>query len=193
MAHIDRKTKIIMTLLFTVVIVCWNIGFELGAFGTVLYRNTMNAWIFSVATFSALIYFRIHRKVEVKTISLAIIFISILWPLVDYFDQHSDNIALHYFIMFYYILMAGSLGFTTYIFLKLIKYDLFESLNKKNLAFIVFSVILTTFVGFQIGYHHYLFIACGHFKISGEYVPPNCYKHPNPNFRTFYRKTWDKS
>lgn len=190
MKHIDRKTKIILTVLFPIIIIGWNLGFDLGAFGTVLYRNLMNSWMFTVATLTTLIYFKVRKKVTVKPITLIIIAIPVFWPVIDYLDQHVDILDLHYFIIFYYITMFFCLGFALYVFLKLIKYDLFDPLNKKNLSFIVFIVSLATFTGFEVGLHHYLFFACGHFRVSGEFIPPNCYKHPNPHFKTFYRKSW---
>ncbi len=190
MKHIDKKTKIILSVLFPILIISWNIGFELGVFGTVLYRNIMNSWVFALATFCALIYFKVANKTPVRIPTLIIIFIPIIWPLIDYLDQHIDNIYFPYFVGFYYLIMACCLGFTLYIFLKLIKYDIFEPLNRRNLIFIASTVVFTTFVGYQVGVHHYLFLACGHFRVSGEFIPPNCYKHPNPNFHTFFRKAW---
>ncbi len=188
--HIDRKTKIILTVLFPIIIIGWNLGFDLGVFGTVLYRNLMNSWIFTVATLITLIYFKIRHKVIVRPLTLIIIAIPVAWPLVDYFDQHLDLPNLHYFIIFYYIIMAICLGFALYVFLKLIKYDIFDPLNKKNLLFMIGVVMLTATTGFEVGLHHYLFLACGHFRISGEFIPPNCYTHPNSKFETFYRKSW---
>ena len=189
MKHIDRKTKIIISVLFPILIIAWNMGFDLGAFGTVLYRNIMNAWIFSLSTFCALLYFRWSKKISVKKSVLFIILIPVIWPLVDYLDQH---INIHYFrglVMLYYLFMTVSLGFVLYIFLKLIKYDIFEPLNRKNLGFIVISVLFVTFMGYQVGAHNYLFLACGHFRVSGEYIPSNCYLHPTPTFETFYKKS----
>lgn len=188
--HIDRKTKIILTVLFPIIIIGWNMGFDLGVFGTVLYRNLLNSWIFTIGTLITLIYFKIRNKVTVRPITIFIISIPVVWPIIDYWDQHIDILDLHYFIVFYYITMAFCLCFTLYVFLKLIKYDLFDPLNKKNLLFIIIVVSLTTFTGFEVGLHHYLFLACGHFRISGEFIPPNCYMHPNANFDTFYRKSW---
>ncbi|HVV68732.1 MAG TPA: hypothetical protein VHE99_06855 [Gammaproteobacteria bacterium] len=190
MKYIDRRTKIILSVLFPILFIAWNVGFDLGVFGTVLYRNLMNAWMFAVATFFALLYFKVTGRTTVRFATLVIIFIPMLWPVIDALDQHLDNAYFNALVGIYYFVMACCLGFTLYIFLKLIKYDIFQPLNKRNLAFIVFVVALTTFVSYEVGLHHYLFFACGHFRISGEFIPPNCYRHPNPHFHTFYRKSW---
>lgn len=190
MKHIDKKTSILLSILFPVFIVVWNLGFDLGAFHTVLYRNLMNSWVFAAATFVTLLYLKWHNKTAISSYALLIIFIPIFWPLIDYLDQHIENNYIHNFIIYYYLIMAICLGFTLYIFLKMIKYDIFDHLTKTHLAFVVLTVSSVAFLGFQVGSHHQLFLACGHFRISGEFIPPNCYKHPNPDFQTFYRKAW---
>jgi hypothetical protein len=190
MKHIDRKTSILLSILFPVFIVVWNLGFDLGAFHTVLYRNLMNAWVFATATLTTLLYLKWLQKTQIEYYALFIIFIPVLWPLIDFIDQHIEDNFFHYLIIYYNLVMAICLGFTLYVFLKMIKFDIFDHLTKRHLIFVIITVFSVTFLGFQAGYHHYLFLACGHFKVSGEFVPPNCYKHPNPNFHTFYRKAW---
>lgn len=191
MRHIDRKTTILLTLLFPVLLVSWNLGFDLGAFGTIFYRNVMTAWVFTVVTFIALVYLKFTHKTEIKTSGILILLIPILWPLVDYIDQHIPNTYIHYFILFDYILIVLTLGYTGYIFLKIIKYDIFDPLTIVNKISLVLAAIAFGFFGFEVGHHHYLFFECGHFTISGEYVPENCYRPAVSDFRTLYRNTWD--
>jgi hypothetical protein len=190
MKNIDKKSKIILSVLISVWILTWNLGFELGVFGTVLYRNLMNAWFFASITFLALLYFKFIKGNEIKFFSLLITAIPTAWPVVDYIDQRSTSEFIHDLVVAYYPLMAVALGYTIYIFLRLIKTDIFDPLTKKNLVFIVFSILLVALTGFEIGLHHYDFLACGHFRISGEFIPPNCYRHPEHPFKTFYRKSW---
>ncbi len=190
MKHIDKKTSIIISILFPVLIVAWNLGFDLGVFGTVLYRNLMNAWIFVTATLITTVYLKWRHKIYVNFFSFFLIFLGTLWPLLDFLDQHAESDIIHYMVVAYYGIMAISLGYTLYVFLKLIKYDIFEPLTKTHLVFVIISVLAVGFSGYQLGSHHYLFLACGHFRISGEFIPPNCYKHPSHNFPTFYRKAW---
>lgn len=190
MKNIEKKSKIILSVLISVWIITWNLGFELGVFGTVLYRNLLNAWLFANITFLALLYFKFIKGHRITFSSLVLTFIPTIWPVVDYIDQRSTSMLIHNLIVAYYPLMAVTLGYTIFIFLKLIKTDIFDPLTKKNLVFIVFSILLVALSGFEIGIHHYDFLACGHFRISGEFIPPNCYQHQEHPFKTFYRKSW---
>lgn len=190
MQHIDRKTKILLTILFPVLLVSWNLGFDLGAFGTIFYRHVMTAWVFAVVTFLALIYLKITHKTEVKASGIFVLLIPILWPLVDYFDQHFSNQFIRYFIAFDYLLIVLTLGFAGYIFLKIVKYDIFDPLTIYNKLAIFFAALIFSSLGFLVGYHHYWFFECGHFSISGEFVPENCYAPTNTDYRTLYKNSW---
>lgn len=191
MQHIDKRTKILLTLLFPILLVSWNLGFDLGAFGTIFYRNVMTAWVFAVATFISLIYLKITKKTEVKTAGIIVLLIPMCWPLVDYFDQHISNTYIHYFIIFDYLLIVLTLGFAGYIFLKIVKYDIFDPLTIYHKLTIFFTAIVFSALGFLVGHHHYWFFECGHFDISGEFVPTNCYAPQNSDYRTLYKHSWE--
>lgn len=190
MHHIDRKTKTVLTILFPVLLVVWNLGFDLGAFGTIFYRNVMTAWVFAVVTFVTLVYLKLSKKTEVKTSGIFVLLIPILWPLVDYVDQHVPNNYIHYFILFDYLLIVLTMGFAGYIFLKIVKYDIFDPLTIYHKLTIFLAAVLFSFLGYWVGHHHYLFFECGHFDISGEYVPENCYQPTKTDYRTLYINTW---
>lgn len=190
MKHIDKKTAVLLSVLFPVLLVAWMLGFDLGAFGTVFYRNIMTAWVFAIVTFLSLIYVKWHKKVPVKWRTLLILLIPILWPAIDYADQHILNQYIHYFIVFDYFLILITLCYSAYVFLKLIKYDIFDPLTHIHKIFILVLAILFGALGFFVGYHHYWFFECGHFQVSGEYVPENCFEPKSPNFQTLYRRAW---
>ena len=188
MKHITRKTKVLLSILFPVLLISWNLSFDLGAFGTILYRNLMTAWVFTITTFLALIYVRFHDKIKIRAYSFFILLIPILWPLVDFVDHNIPNRLMHYFVMFDYILIVLALFYAAYIFLKMIKYDIFEPITFYNKIFVIVSALVFSLVGFSTGKHHYYFFECGHFKVSGDYIPANCLK--GGDFRTLHRHIW---
>lgn len=87
MKNVSNKTKVLLSILFPILLVAWNLGFDLGAFGSILYRNILTAWIFAVSTFIALLYARFHDKVKIRFYSFLILAAPILWPAIDYVDQ----------------------------------------------------------------------------------------------------------
>lgn len=188
MKHISLKTKTLFSILFPVLLIGWNLGFDLGAFGTVFYHNVITAWIFAVSTFIALIYVKLFDKIKVRLLTFFILLIPILWPLIDLIDHNIPNQYVHYFILFDYVLIILALLYTAYIFLRMIKYDIFEPITNYNKAFIVIATLVISLLGYGAGKHHYYFIECGHFEVSGDFVPSNCLKVGD--FRTLYRHVW---
>lgn len=155
-------------------LVCWNQGFDLGAFGSVLYRSAISAWVFVASIFVGLLYVSIVEKADVQKRSFVILAVPVLWPLIDYFDSRFHNEYIHYFVLFDYFIVLLGLMYALYIFLKLIKADLFEPLTFGNRAFIVLIAIVFSLVGFFAGRNNHLFLECAHFELSGDYIPSNC-------------------
>jgi hypothetical protein len=191
MRHIDKRTQTFFTILFPIILVAWNLSFDLGAFGTIFYRYVMTAWVFACITFITLIYLKFTKKTKIKTSGIVVLIIPILWPAIDFVDQHIPNEYTYHFIIFDYLLTVLTMGFAGYIFLKIVKFDIFDPLSFAHKVAIIIITGIFCIIGFLVGSHHYLFFECGHFQISGEYAPPNCYIPPYSDFRTFYRNTWD--
>lgn len=190
MKNVSSKTKILLSLLFPILLVSWNLGFDLGAFGSVLYRNVITAWIFAVSTFIALLYARFHDKVAIRFYSFIILAVPILWPAIDYLDHHIPNRWIHYFIIFDYALILFGLLYAAYLFLRIIKTDIFKPINYRNKIFIVFAALFFSGLGFFAGHRNDLFLECSHFKLSGDYIPHNCSRNETSDFRTLYKHVW---
>lgn len=188
--NVTRKTKLVLSILFPILLISWNLGFDLGAFGSILYRNMLTAWVFAASTFIALLYVRWHDKVQIRTISFIILAIPVLWPVIDYVDHNIPNIYVHYFVIFDYVLILLGLVYSAYLFLKVIKNDIFDPLTNKNKIFIVFAALVFSSIGFFSGYRNDLFFECAHFRLSGDYIPKNCHRGPNADFRTLYQHVW---
>lgn len=171
---VSPKTKILLSILFPVMLVSWNLGFDLGAFGTILYRDMITAWIFCVSTFIALLYVRFHDKGEVHWYNFLVLSIPVLWPLIDYLDHHIPSKVFHYFVIVDYVLILLGLLYAGYLFLRMFKNDIFEPLVLRNRIFVVMMMFVFTGLGYLGGHHNYLFFECAHFKLSGDYVPKNC-------------------
>jgi len=188
--NVSNKTKVLLSLLFPILLVCWNLGFDLGAFGSILYRNIITAWIFAVSTFVALLYARFHDQVKIRFYSFIILAVPILWPAIDYLDHHIPNIWVHYFIIFDYTIILFGLLYAAYLFLRIIKDDIFEPITNKNRIFIAVMAILFSGLGFFSGHRNDLFLECAHFELSGDHIPANCVKSKNSEFRTLYKHVW---
>ena len=173
-------------------LVCWNQGFDIGAFGAILYREAITAWIFAISAFLALCYIRLFNKVSIRPRTFIILLIPILWPAIDFIDHHFENIYVHYFIIIDYVIIIFGLMYAAYLFLRLIKPDIFEPLSLKNKLFILLAGITFSGLGFFSGLHNNLFLECAHFELSGDYIPHNCRK-PSENktdFQTLHRSVW---
>jgi len=190
---VSRKTKVLFSVLFPVMLVCWNQGFDVGAFGAVLYRDAITAWIFVLSIFIGLCYIRIFEKIQIPRTVFIILAVPTLWPAIDYIDHYIHNAYIHYFVVFDYVMILFGLIYAVYIFLRLIKADIFEPISVGNKLFIVALAILFSVLGFLAGHHNHLLFECSHFELSGDYVPHNCRRHhieTPTEFRTLYRKVW---
>ena len=175
MKNINYKTKILLSILFPILLTVWNLSFELGTFGSILYRNVITAWVFAVSTFIALIYLRIYHQITIRLRSFILLLMPITWPIVGYVDHHFSNIYLHYLITIDYVFIVAGLLYAAYLFLRIIKNDLFDPLNVKNRLFILIAAMLFSTLGFFAGRHNHLFLECQHFELSGDYIPSGCY------------------
>lgn len=186
---ISSRTRILFSVLFPVMLVCINQGFDVGAFGTLLYRNVITVWVFVISMLLGLLYVRFFEGVNVKWHRYIILACPTLWPAVDYLDHHVQNAYIHYFVIFDYFIVIFGLLYAAYLFLKLIKADLFDTLTLGNKLFIASMGLLFSVLGFALGHHNSLLLECAHFELSGDYVPHNC-RRENGDFRTLYRHIW---
>jgi len=189
---ISSRTRVLFSVLFPIMLVCLNQGFDVGAFGTLLYRNVITVWVFVLSMFLGLIYIRFFEGASVKTHRFFILFIPSLWPAIDYLDHHVDNIYVHYFVVFDYFMILFGLLYAAYLFLRLIKADLFDTLTLGNKLFIASMGLTFSALGFILGHHNSVLLECSHFELSGDYVPHNCRRsnHKNSDFRTLYKHIW---
>jgi len=189
---ISGKTKLLFSVLFPVMLLCWNQGFDIGAFGSVLYRSAISAWVFAVSAFSALCYVALFERLSVRKRTFFILLVPVLWPLIDYVDHHVHNVYIHYFVLFDYVIVIFGLLYAAYVFLRLIKPDIFEPLSLGNKLFIVLFALLFSCLGYFAGIHNAVFLECAHFELSGDYVPHNCRKpqQQGTDYRTLHRAVW---
>ena len=185
--QVCNRTKILFSVLFPIMLVCWNQGFDIGAFGSVLYRSAISAWVFVVSIFISLLYVGIVEKASVKKHSFFILLVPVLWPALNYFDAQFKSTYVHYFVLFDYCIVMLGLLYAASIFLRLIKADIFEPLTPGNRIFILVIAVSFTFFGYLAGKNNHLFLECAHFERSGDYIPENCHYDKDTDAPSFTR------
>jgi hypothetical protein len=144
----------------------WEIGFELGAFDTVLYRRLFAVFVMSTAALVASVANE-NDENRVPLLGKCVLALPLLMVLVDItIDEDQLTRALYWIV-------AATSPYPIYVIAKLLGGDFF-GLTRRLQIIAVVTIIGIGGVGWYMGYANDHFVTCEDFERAGEYQPSNC-------------------
>jgi hypothetical protein len=148
----------------------WEIGFELGAFGTISYRRVLA--VFVVATVVLIATFVVDDPALPRG-----------WPARLLLAAPAVAVALDattqgaHQVVETVLVVAAVLSFPygVYVVARLLAGDYFM-LGRRLQVIAALTVLLVAVGGWYMGEANDRFLVCSDFELLGDYVPPNC--HP---------------
>jgi hypothetical protein len=150
-------------------------GFELGAYGELIYERKITAW--AVVTAVWLGFGLVPRtQTGIRNWQLFALAVPCLWLLMVGFISAADGVAITRPIVFMLGLVSYLLcfPFAVYLVVKVVNPELLNLQGWKPKAGILAIALLFIVAGYLIGGHNYLFLGCDDFEVAGNMLPGNC-------------------
>ena len=150
-------------------------GFQLGAWGEVLYNRPMGAWAVVTGLLLALLLVP-RQKLPVPAAYLLVLVVPSAWLILKMFMMESTGGEIMHPVLF--LLGVASylvcLPFAFYLVIKIINPDLLD-LKGLRPKLSLLAVLLTMFlIGFGLGRYNNLFVHCEDFILAGDTPPVHC-------------------
>ena len=158
--------------------VLWDLGFTLGAFGTIFFEKLFFVW---VACTSILIgsLFVPSKKRPFGPFGAVVMALPTIWLIMQVWENVSpiQPKIIDIDIVILVIAIVITVLSLPYVARILISVTVSESLSiqsrKLQTAVIIISLV-AGLTGFFVGANNYLFLTCQDFKVSGNDLPANC-------------------
>ena len=182
-AERDAETRAFMLSSIAISTSVFSIAFFYGVFGTVFFEHLFYVWVASTVALiaslfvppvnglPALVSWRGRLVLLLPTVLMAWLFFSE--------NPSMDLASTGWFEWLLALVVVGlSLPYLL-LFLIIVAIPDVEQLKNPKLKTVILGMCLATVaVGYLIGTHHYRFITCHDFEVSGNFVPDNCQKDP---------------
>lgn len=150
-------------------------GFELGAYGELIYERKITAWAVVTAVWLG---FGIVPRAQsgIRIWQLLALAVPCLWLLAVGFFSASGEDPVTRPLLFMLGLVSYLLcfPFAVYLVVKVVNPDLLNLYGWKPKAGVLMIALLFIFAGYLIGGHNYLFLSCNDFSVAGNMLPNNC-------------------
>ena len=150
-------------------------GFELGAYGELIYERKITAW--AVVTAAWLGFGLVPRaQTGIRNWQLFALAVPCLWLLAVAIFSGSGEDPLTRPLLFMLGLVSYLLcfPFAVYLVAKVVNPDLLNLGGWKPKAGILAIALLFIVAGYLIGGYNYLFLSCNDFELAGNMLPDNC-------------------
>lgn len=146
----------------------WDLGFDLGAFGTIDHRRFWAVWILCTI---ALVASYLFRSAELESIGRwrFVFLVPTLWLLADFLltdDSGAVTVVLS-------LVSVATLPVAVYLLFQLLAGDFFALRRRPQLVLAALTVGIFL-VRLYVGQGHERFLTCDDFERVGDYVPANC-------------------
>ena len=153
----------------------WDLGFEIGAHGTVFFEKVFLVWSMTLALL--LIFIIIPRRIlrVPRTLWVATA-IPTLWVLIGLANRAApDELAFRFALtVLGFLAVLFCFPYVAYVVISVIYPDFARMKGLAPKVGIV--VVLTTMIaiGYLVGSNHDRFLTCEDFKVAGQDVPADC-------------------
>ena len=185
-AEQEAETRAFMLSSIAISTSVFSIAFFYGVFGTIFFEHLFYVWVASTVAMAAslfvppvdglpaLVSWRGRFVLLLPSVLMAWLFFSESPSLVvastGWFEW---GLAL--------VVVGLSLPYLLLVLIIVAIPDV-EQLKQPKLKSAILGISLATvMVGYVIGTHHYRFITCHDFEVSGNFVPDNCHKDAKPS------------
>lgn len=149
-------------------LVAFDLGYDLGALGTINYRRIFPIFVISTVALVAS-FFTDGPEVTDARLTRIILALPALYLAADV--AHFTNERAVYLTMGAAVVVA--LPFTAYIVARMVDLDLFRL--PRRLQMVAAATLAAMFLaGLYVGTNHTRFVQCTDFELAGDYVPENC-------------------
>jgi hypothetical protein len=149
-------------------------GFELGAYGQLLYERKLTAWLTVSAIFLALVVLP-KDKLPFSRKSLYVLLIPSAWIGLQLFTKtiYEGEILFPPLFILGLISSLACLPYALYLIAQVMTPEFLELPGLKPKLGLGLIAVFFFLCGLFIGNHHYWFLSCHDFELNGSYVPEN--------------------
>ncbi|MDJ0637615.1 MAG: hypothetical protein QNJ20_02175 [Paracoccaceae bacterium] len=177
----EAETRAFMLSSIAIATTVFSIAFFYGVFGTIFFENLFYVWVASTVAMVASLFVPpvdgLPALVSWRG-RFVLLLPSLLMAWLFFSDNPSLDIATTGWFEWALALIVVGLSLP-YLLLVLIIVAIpdVEQLKQPKLKAVILGICLATVVaGYVIGTHHYRFITCHDFEVSGNFLPDNCNK-----------------
>ncbi len=177
----EAETRAFMLSSIAIATTVFSIAFFYGVFGTIFFENLFYVWVASTVAMVASLFVPpvdgLPALVSWRG-RFVLLLPSLLMAWLFFSDNPSLDIATTGWFEWALALIVVGLSLP-YLLLVLIIVAIpdVEQLKQPKLKAVILGICLATVVaGYVIGTHHYRFITCHDFEVSGNFLPDNCHK-----------------
>lgn len=185
-AEKEAETRAFMLSSIAIATSVFSIAFFYGVFGTIFFENLFYVWVASTVAMVASLFVPpvdgLPALVSWRG-RFVLLMPSVLMLWLFFSETPSLDIAsTGWFEWFLALAIMGlSLPYLLLVLIIVAIPDV-EQLKQPKLKAAILGICLATVaLGYVIGTHHYRFVTCHDFEISGNFVPNNCHKDTRPS------------
>jgi hypothetical protein len=158
--------------------VLWDLGFNLGAFGTIFFDKLFFVWV-ACTTILIGSLFVPAKKRPFGPFGAVVMTLPTIWLILQVWDTLSINEAeiIDIDIAIFVIAIVVTVLSLPYVARILISVTVSESLSIKSRKLqtaVIAIAVAAGLTGYFVGTNNHLFLTCQDFKVSGNDLPANC-------------------
>lgn len=159
--------------------VAFTLSFNLGAFDAIFFEAIFAVWVVATLVLVASLLSQLPPQ---HWGGRLILFVPSLWFLAAWFtDPADEDVATNAVYASTIFITVICLPFMAWMVISIIN-PAFAELPGKNKLAVLGAVFLFASIGYLVGAHNDVFLACDDFKVSGNDLPDNCRSGPEtPN------------
>lgn len=150
-------------------------GFELGAYGELIYERKVTAWTVVTAVWLGFILVP-REQTGIRNWQLLVLIVPCIWLIAAGYIRASDADSILRPLLFILGLVSYllCLPFAIFLVVKVVNPKLLNLQGWKPKLRILAIVMLFIVAGYLFGGQNYLFLSCSDFEVAGNMLPSNC-------------------
>ena len=173
--NIDPGVRAFILIAVAVAYPVWDLGFELGAFGTLFYEKVFVAWSISTVLFVVLLLIP-REKFVVPRLAWFATLIPSLWLVLALTIRVAPDVKLlgQALTVTGFIAYLACFPYVIYMAVSVAYPDLLRITRRAPRIAMSAIIVGLVLAGFAAGRNHPHFLTCEDFEISGNFVPESC-------------------
>lgn len=177
MKPVERPTTAFILAAVGVALGAWQFGFNWGVYATVFFEHIFTVWIASLAVCLACLWLPAEQR-PLSVAGMLALTTPTLWLVVAVLAHVIETDLSWLLFVVGNLVLLLCLPYVAYVLIALLQTDGTRLRGKRALVGLVSIAVGIAALGYVVGANHFYVLTCNDFRLSGQYIPKNCWPLP---------------